>query len=127
MVTRNFDFLTLPDASSSNGSMITSLSVNVKNTSGTIRKITISTAGQVYSRFYDNCYIRVGSGNTEPKNTDYFLETLIDNLTSMSSGSDARQLPNTLSYDDENIHYITATRTYRNDTESPITIRQPSS
>ena len=95
-----------------------SFSYVLKNTAGNEISNNVATAAQ-RSTFFGALSMMVGSGTTEPTKDDYRLESQENGLSVVSSSSTAANTP---SYQQNYI--LNYTRTYKNNTESPITISE---
>ena len=75
--------------------------------------------GKNMGQVVEQMCVAVGSGTTNPTADDYCLEQVVNSLTVLSSTNSGNR---TASYEDNYMH--SCSRTYKNNTNSPITISE---
>ena len=99
-----------------------SVIVTIKSIDGTTKTINNNN----YSTsvlFHNNMKMVLGDGNTTPTIDDYSIENEVNSLTLISFVCPNQTLNTTIGYGDIN-SILTATATYKNNTNSPIEIKE---
>lgn len=117
MITKSFKLILFPMRVSSNYN-----SSVVKKTTGDELPLSGSYTQSLEYYGISTTFLGIGLDDTPETDDDYRLGNQTTDLTLLSDGTDFPGI-RTVRYD-EPLHIITATRTYRNDTSDPITIKE---
>lgn len=120
MITSNYKVLSTPNRSGTDSGKY--LPVTYINIDGTTTTVSGSYVANCAYHCQNTALLVPGSGTTAPTASDYCAENEITELTETGSGTDFSS-KTAVTYEMP-YHFLTVTRTFRNDTDSNITVAE---